>query len=84
MSCKIAKCENEIYKYHLCKNHFYSRKSFYKYQGHLADLKVPEVERKCLQCDKIFTSIGNRKCNQCNQTSFDDLYSSVSSFVSCS
>lgn len=84
MSCRIAKCEEEIFKYHLCKNHFYRRKQFYKYQGHLADLKMPEVERKCLKCDKKFMSIGNRRCNKCNELSSDDTNCGVSSFVSCS
>lgn len=81
--CRRAKCDKEIFKYHLCRYHYYSRKTFYKYQGHLAELKIEQVERKCLQCDEPFMSMGNRKCNSCNSVAYDEINNDVSFYVSC-
>jgi len=46
-------------------------------------LEEPPIRRKCLQCDKLFLSTGNRRCVECNDYYHDGIYSSVSSFISC-
>jgi len=84
MKCRLVKCNNDIFKYHLCKEHYLKRKTFYKYQGHIADLKIEAIQRKCLQCERLFMSVGNRKCTPCNEITYDDTNHNVSLFIACS
>lgn len=84
MECKKIKCKDTVFKIGLCKKHFYNRKMVYRYQGHLSQIKNEEIKRKCLHCDKMFLSTGNRMCEFCNSSSYDMEYSSISSYVSCS
>ena len=79
MKCK--KCDDEEVKLGLCKQHYHHRNTVYKYTGHKQDQVDVEKNRKCLKCDKIFLSTGNRKCDYCNSQSDKD--SSLSLFLRC-
>lgn len=69
-------------------NNFYPRGKIcfecqdeYKY-SFCIKVQGQEKKRKCLMCDKIFLSTGNRKCDHCNSYHHDSVYSDVSPFVS--
>lgn len=76
-----SKCEKQVHKLGMCKDHFYNRKQYYNYLGHKNMLVTDIKDRKCLLCDKIFASTGNRRCDDCNATTFCEFESNVSLFV---
>lgn len=81
MKCKKVKCNNEAYKVELCKKHFYIRTM--RYNGHLADIRQVAKDRVCLQCDKPFASLGNRRCDSCNELYNDFTANYSSAYIAC-
>lgn len=83
VKCKKSNCELEIIKIGLCKKHYYIRNTMYKYLGYKNETNNEVKIRKCLQCDRMFKSTGNRKCESCNSSSFDESMTPSSLYVSC-
>jgi hypothetical protein len=78
---KCSKCDSKLYKEDMCKSHYYKRSQAKRYLGHKNELNNPSKERKCLLCDQVFYSTGNRRCNECNSTSYSEYDSNISLFI---
>lgn len=77
-TCKICKTKKKIEKFSVMGRVCYQCQSI----DESSVLHKAVKRRRCLMCDTEFLSTGNRKCNSCNSTYHDGVYSSVSCFIS--